>query len=355
MTHVHRPQQLLLLAVMGLTLSEVWIIIVKSMVVDWRLKQIICLAPTALLLPALFTTRESPRWLVAKGRLEVAKAVVMHGAKTNNVPIAVTACLVEKLRKQIKNQVGRESADRESLLGRNSLRRRALAMLVVCFSISFVFFSDAFSTAQYKESWIPSLTVVVTLATYLAMHFLITDVALVRVLTACFLLTGIIQCAISIAAGSDFGIIVKTLLVLSKGITNVLIVHCFACVLELFPSAVRTGVACWVLASGRVSAMFVAVILVLKPAGREDVVFGFAGLFLFASLPVIRALPCATVVGEPRIVVRRPSDSSRMCMDHMKRTLEKRCLRKKPKTSRLDSSRSSWKSRKSGSVSSSGS
>ncbi|XP_075529952.1 solute carrier family 22 member 7-like [Dermacentor variabilis] len=299
MTHAHRPQQLLLMAVMGLTLSEVWIVIVKSMVVDWRLKQIIYLAPTALLLPALFTARESPRWLVAKGRLEAAEAVMMQGAKTNNVPIAVTACLVEKLRKQIKNQVRRESADREGLLDCHSLRRRALAMFVVCFSISFVFFIDAFSTAPYNEFWIPSLTVVVTLAMYLAMHILITGVALVRVLTACFLLTGAIQWAISIAAVSDFGILAKNLLVLSKGITKVLIVRCFAYVLELFPSAVQAGVACWGLASGRVSAMFAAVILVLKPAGREDVVFGFAGLFLFASLLVIRALPRAMESRKP--------------------------------------------------------
>ncbi|XP_050024598.1 solute carrier family 22 member 13-like [Dermacentor andersoni] len=353
MTHAHRPEQLLLLAVMGLTLSEVWIVIVKSWVVDWRLKQIICLAPTALLLPALFTARESPRWLVVNGRLEAAEAVMMEGAKTNNVPIAVTACLMEKIRKQIKNQVGSESADREGLLDCHSLRRRASAMFVVCFSISFVFFIDAFSTAQYNESWIPSLTVVLTLATYMAMHFLIADVALVRVLTACFLLTGVIQCAISIAAGSDFGMIAKTLLMLSKGITNVLIVRCLTYVLELFPSAVRAGVACWGLASGRISAMFAAVILVLKPAGREDVVFGFAGLFLFASLLVIRALPRATVVEEAIIVARRPSDSGRISMDHMKRTLEQRCLRKKSKTSSLESSRSSRKSRKSGSVNSS--
>ncbi|XP_050024610.1 solute carrier family 22 member 7-like [Dermacentor andersoni] len=355
MTHAHRPQQLLLLAVMGLTLSDVWMVIVKSLVVDWRLKQIICLAPTALLLPVLFTARESPRWLVAKGRLEAAEAVMMQGAKTNNVPIAVTACLVVKLRKQIKNQVGRESADREGLLDCHSLRRRALAMFVVCFCISFVFFMDAFSTAQYNESWIPSLTVVFTLATYMAMHFLITDVALVRVLTACFLLTGVIQCAISIAAGSDFSIIAKTLLVLSKGITNVLIVRCFTYVLELFPSAVWAGFACWALASRRVSDMFAAVILVLKPAGREDVVFAFAGLFPFASLLIIRALPRATVVEEARIVARRPSESSRMSMDHMKRTLEQRCLRKKSKTSSLESSRSSRKSHKSGIINNPGS
>ncbi|XP_070382656.1 solute carrier family 22 member 7-like [Dermacentor albipictus] len=355
MTHAHRQQQPLLLVIMGLTLCEVWVVSVKCMFVGWRLKQVICLTPTALLLLALFTAQESRRWLVAKRRLEATEADMMQGAKTNNFPIAVMACLLKKLKEQIENEVGRESADREDLLDRNSLRRRALAMFVVCFSISFVFFIHAFSTAQYNESWIPSLTIIVTLATYLATHFLMTGVALVRVLTACFLLTGVIQCAITVTAVSNFGMIDKTLLVLSNRITNVLIVHCFMYVLELFPSAARAGVFCWGLASGRVSAMFVAVMLVLKSGVREDVVFAFAGLFLFASLFVIRALPRETVVEEARIVARCPSDSSRMSTYHMKRTLEQRLLRKNSKISSLQSSRTSRKGRKSGSINSPGS
>ncbi|KAH7934028.1 hypothetical protein HPB49_020658 [Dermacentor silvarum] len=64
--------QVLFMAVMGLALCVVWILIGKPVGIDWRLKQVICLAPTALLLPALFTARESPRWLVAKGRLDEA-------------------------------------------------------------------------------------------------------------------------------------------------------------------------------------------------------------------------------------------------------------------------------------------
>ncbi|KAH7934216.1 hypothetical protein HPB49_023131 [Dermacentor silvarum] len=354
MTHAHRPQQVLLMAVMGLALCEIWIVIVKPLGIDWRLKQVICLTPTALLLPAMLTARESPRWLVAKGRLDAAEAIMMQGAKSNNFPIAVTACLMEKLRKQIKDRAGQEGADKDDLIDCHSLRRRALAMFVVCFSISFAFYVHAFSTAQYNEYWIPCFTVVVTLATYVAMHFLIAGVALVTVLTACFLLTGFIQCVLSIAAATEFDTITKALLVLSKGISNVLLVHCYTYVLELFPSAVRAGAACWAFASGRVSAIFAAMTFVLKPAGREDVVFAFAGLFLFASLLVIRALPRATVVEEARIVARQPSDSSRMSMDYMKRTLEQQSLRKRSKTASAESSKSSRKSRRFGSSNSPG-
>ncbi|XP_054934066.1 solute carrier family 22 member 7-like [Dermacentor andersoni] len=346
MTHAHRPQQVLLLAALGLTLCEVWSVIIKPMVIDWRLKQVVFLAPTALLLPALSIARESPRWLVAKGRLDAAEALMMEAAGTNNVPLPVTACLVEKLREQIKSHASRDGADMEGLVDYRSLRRRALAMFAVCFSISFVFYLDAFSTAQYNEFWIPCLTVVVTMATYAGMHFLMTGVALVKVLSICFLLTGFIQCALSVAVGAGFVMISKALLVLSKGVSNVIFVHCFTYVLELFPSAVRAGVACWAFAFGRIAAMCAAMTIVLKPAGHEDVVFAVAGLFLFVSLLVIRALPPTTVVEEARIVARRASDSTRISMDHMKRTLVQRMVRKKPKTGSMESSKSS--SRKSG-------
>ncbi|XP_070383762.1 solute carrier family 22 member 7-like [Dermacentor albipictus] len=346
MTHAHRPHQVLFLAALGLTSCEVWSVIIKPMVIDWRLKQVVFLAPTGLLLPALSSARESPRWLVAKGRLDAAEALMMEAAKTNNVPLPVTACLVEKLREQITNHANRDAADMEDLVDYHSLRRRALAMFAVCFSISFVFYLNAFSTAQYTEFWIPCFTVVVTMATYAGMHFLMTGVALVRVLSFCFLLTGFKQCALSVAVGGGYVIISKTLLVVSKGISNVIFVHCFTYVLELFPSAVRAGVACWAFAFGRIAAMCAAMTLVLKPAGRGDVVFAFAGLFLFVSLLVIRVLPRTTVVEEARIVARRASESSRMPMDHMKRTLAQGILRKKSKTGILESSMSS--SRKSG-------
>ncbi|KAH7931572.1 hypothetical protein HPB49_026439 [Dermacentor silvarum] len=218
---------------------------------------------------------------------------MMQGAKSNNFPIAVTACLMEKLRKQIKDRAGQEGADKDDLIDCHSLRRRALAMFVVCFSISFAFYVHAFSTAQYNEYWIPCFTVVVTLATYVAMHFLIAGVALVTVLTACFLLTGFIQCVLSIAAATEFDTITKALLVLSKGISNVLLVHCYTYVLELFPSAVRAGAACWAFASGRVSAIFAAMTFVLKPAGREDVVFAVCG-----------TVPLCVPSGNPRPATR---------------------------------------------------
>ncbi|KAH7934219.1 hypothetical protein HPB49_023134 [Dermacentor silvarum] len=343
MTHTHRPHQVLFLAVMGSALCDVWIAIVKSIVIDWRLKQIILLAPTALLLPALFTARESPRWLVAKGRMDAAEAVMMEGAKTNNFPIAVTACLVGKLSERIQNRTGQEGADKDDLIDCHSLRRRALAMFSICFSMSFVFYVNAFSTAQWRGFWISGLTMVITLLTYAAMHFLMTGVTLITVLSSCFVLTGVIQCAMSITTGAGLVTITKALVVLSTGASSVIFIHCFTYVAELFPTAVRGGALCWAFASGRAAAVCALLTSVLKPTGREDVLFALTGLLLFTCLLIIRALPRTTVVEEAKIVARHASDATRISMDHMKRTLERQTRQKTAKTASSESSKSSGK------------
>ncbi|KAL3240884.1 hypothetical protein MRX96_021679 [Rhipicephalus microplus] len=106
MTHAHRPQQLLVVAVICLALCDVWTIIIQPIVLDWRVKQVIFLTPGLLLFPTLYFARESPRWLVAKGRLNEAEAVMRQAATINNFPLPPITCLMEKLKEQLKNWDG---------------------------------------------------------------------------------------------------------------------------------------------------------------------------------------------------------------------------------------------------------
>ncbi|KAH7940346.1 hypothetical protein HPB52_023060 [Rhipicephalus sanguineus] len=269
-------------------------------------------SPGPLILPALCFAPESPRWLVARGRLATAESVMMRAAMTNSFPLPATACLVQKLKEQVKNRALCESVERDDLPDAGSLIRRPLALFVVCFSISFVFHVVAFSVVQYEEFWIPAFTVVITLLAYVVMHCLISGGTLVTVLSVSFVTTGCIQCALSIAAAATLAKVTKALLVLSKGVSN--------------------------------------------PAGYEDVVFAMTALLLFESLLMIRDLPKTTVVEEAKIMAREPTDSNRMCMDHMKRTLEGKTLRKTSRVRSIESTRSSKRRRpKSTGSSSSGS
>ncbi|KAH7932646.1 hypothetical protein HPB49_000389 [Dermacentor silvarum] len=56
----------------------------------------IFLPPTALLLPAVSTARESPRWLVAKGRLDAAEAVMTQAVKSQSTISLLVICTLPR-------------------------------------------------------------------------------------------------------------------------------------------------------------------------------------------------------------------------------------------------------------------
>ncbi|KAH6942873.1 hypothetical protein HPB50_011385 [Hyalomma asiaticum] len=319
-THAHRPQQVLLWGMVGVLLAEVWEILIRRVPIFWSLKQLVFLAPTALLVPLSCTAPESPRWLVAKGRLEEAEAVMMQAAEANHFPLPDTAALTDKLREQARSWKASQTASDEELLDTRSLRRRALAMFAAYFSMTFAHYVAIFSAAPMDHDWVPYGTAVATLLACGAMHVLVSGIALVTVLNTCFVTAGVLQCLLSIAAGAGVATITNIMAALSRGVTLAVLVHCFVFVMELFPSAVRSGALCWLLASGRVGSMFASVTFVLQLTGRLDVAFAIAAMLLFASLLAIRALPRTTMVEQAKELAL---DTNRKTMEHMRRTLER--------------------------------
>ncbi|KAL1445034.1 hypothetical protein MTO96_045245 [Rhipicephalus appendiculatus] len=277
-THAQRPQQVLLLAVIGATLCEVWTFVLETVVVDWRVKQVIFLAPAARLFPVLCFARKTPRWLVARSRLDPAEVVMTRTAKINNFPLPAMACLMQKLKEHLKNHAGCES---------------------------------------YEEFWISVFTVVITLLAYV--HYRITGVTLVPVISVCFVLVGCMQCGPSITDAAALGKLTKALLAICKGVSSVVLLHCWTYVMDLFsPSALRAGVSCWSFACFRFAGTCATLILVLRTAGYEDVVFAITALVLFVPLLTILDLPKTTVAEEAKVVARDPTNSNRMSVDHMK-------------------------------------
>ncbi|KAH7956550.1 solute carrier family 22 member 7 [Rhipicephalus sanguineus] len=320
-THVHRPQQVILWHLVGVLLAEFWEILIRGVPMFWSLKQLVFLAPTALLLPVSFTAPESPRWLVAKGRLREAETVMMQAAEDNGFPFQCTAALMDKLREQVKSRTCSPTASDKEILDSNSLRRRALAMFFAYFSMTFSYYVAVFATAPIPEAWIPYGVVAATLLACGAMHVLLTDIALVTVMNTCFVMIAVVDCLLSAAAGAGVAMVRNILSVLSRGVSLAMLIHILVFVMELFPSAVRSGALCWVFASGRVGAVFASVTFVLQLDGREDVAFAVAALLLFVSLLVIRVLPRATMVEQAK-EAKIGACSRWTTMKHMRRTLE---------------------------------
>ncbi|KAL1428594.1 hypothetical protein MTO96_002956 [Rhipicephalus appendiculatus] len=287
-THAHRPQQVILWLMVGVLLAEVWEILMRRVPMFWSLKQLVFLAPTALLLPVSLTAPESPRWLVAKGRFREAETVMMQAAQTNNFPLPNTAALMDKLREKVEARTCSPAASHEETLGSDSLRRRAVAMFFAYFSMAFSYYVAVFATMPIHEVWIPYGVVAATLLSCGVMHALVTGIGLVTLMNTCFVMIAVIDCFLSVAAGAGMATITNILNVLSRGMTLAVLVHVLVFVMELFPTAVRGGALCWAFASGRVGVVFASVTFVLQLGGREDVAFAVAAFLLFVSLLVIR-------------------------------------------------------------------
>ncbi|KAL1428431.1 hypothetical protein MTO96_002808 [Rhipicephalus appendiculatus] len=320
-THAHRPQQIILWQSVGVFLVQLCEILMTRVPMFWSLTQLLFLAPTALLLPVSLTAPQSPRWLVAKGRLQEADTVMMQAAETNNFPLPNTAALMEKLREQVEARTRSPKASDKEILDTNSLRRRALAMFFAFFSMTFSYYVAVFTTPIH-EAWIPYGVVAATLFACGAMLVLVTDIALVTVMNTCFLMIAVVNCLLSAATVAGMATIKNILNVLSRGVSLVMLIHFLVFVMELFPSAVRSGTLCWVFASGRVGAVFASVTFVLQREGREDVAFAVAALLLFVSLLVIRVLPRATMVEQAK-EANMGTSYRRNYIQHMRRTLDR--------------------------------
>ncbi|KAH8038758.1 hypothetical protein MRX96_020114 [Rhipicephalus microplus] len=329
--HEHRPLYIIFSATASFLLGDVWFAIIRVLKLSWQLKQAVFLSPTLVLLAAFVVVQESPRWLIAKGHLEEAEAVMMSAAEHNHFPLSGTACLMDKLRRdRWKYRNSAPASDHERLLlDARSVRRRALTMFTFLFSLMFSAFTDVISIMMRSDDnedrsvWFMVVVLVGTLLSYMAMYMMVTRFALVKVLSVSSAVAGCTHCLLSFTA--SFYSVATVLLALSHGILAVAVGVSIAYIMEIVPTAVRGVALCWALACGSVGVGCACSTFVLQQLGREDVAFGTTALLLVVSLFVISDLPppagieCAV---SDVAAKRHASFSSKASIDHMKKSLD---------------------------------
>ncbi|KAL1421433.1 hypothetical protein MTO96_004126 [Rhipicephalus appendiculatus] len=308
--HRTTPLYIIFSATASFLLGDVWFTIIRVLEVSWHLKQAVFLSPTLLLLAAFVVVQESPRWLIAKGHLEEAEAVMMTAAELNHFPLSGTACLVDKLRRdrwKYRNSVPASGHERP-LLDARSVRRRSLTMFPILFSLMFGVLTDVIAIMARSDDnedrsvWFMVVMLVGTLLSYMTMYTLVTRFALVKVLSVSSAVAGCTHCLLSFTA--SFYSVTTVLLALSHGILAVAVGVSIAYVMEIVPTAVRGVALCWALACGSIGAGCACSTLVLQQLGREDVAFG---------------IECAVSDVANK---RHASLSSKASIDHMKKTLD---------------------------------
>ncbi|XP_037561162.1 solute carrier family 22 member 7 [Dermacentor silvarum] len=279
--HKHRPLHLIFTATASFALADLWLLVVYSLSVDWMLKQVVFLAPTLLLLVTFNIAQESPRWLVAKRKLDEAEAVMLNAAKANEFSLPGTAYLLDKVKLEgLKNRyrMARTSNAGSFLLDVFTLRRRVIAMFAVQFSLTFAVYADTISmlariddAVGKGEPWFPWAAHGVRLLSYASVYTSVARFGLVTVLSTVLALVGVIHCLLSfVVVFPSWAAMGDALLVLSSGLVPMAVIVSIAYLMEVVPTAVRGGALGWALACGRVGAGGASSTFVLRQVGPNE-------------------------------------------------------------------------------------
>lgn len=324
-THENRPLYVVIAGVVAAIISGLWADTVAPLSISWELKQALFLAPTFLSAAALCVVVESPRWLVAKARLQKAEDIMLVAAEINSFPLHNTACLLDKLKKKVidSNHQHRRTATLEILEG-VSIRKRALAAFFAYLSLHFVLRIVLSSSAVRQTLVLQWASFALVILSFLVMLFVITRVTMLQLIIAFYTLLGVLQCVLSLTIPTDFTIVNQALLLSAKALVISGNIVCATYILELFPTAVR-GTACgWVHALGGVGAITASVAMPLLYGGRKDVSFAVAGCLMFASLMVLQTMPRNTKAECAKIGVTSACTFSQENIERMKGTLDQR-------------------------------
>lgn len=103
---------------------------------DWRIMQVAITIPSVFLLLYVFFIPESPRWLVMKGRLDEAIAVLENAAMYNSISIAPIRAKIERY----AAERGFEQSNALSLVTTPGIRRNFILVSVCWLSWGFCYF-----------------------------------------------------------------------------------------------------------------------------------------------------------------------------------------------------------------------
>ncbi|XP_065302411.1 solute carrier family 22 member 7-like [Dermacentor albipictus] len=321
-THSNRPLHVIFGATLGLLFSDMWYATVATVKLGWMLKQVVFMFPTVLMLPAFCVVFESPRWLVAKAQFNAAEAVMMTAAAMNHFPIHYTAVTLDKVKTvMVRNAVRLPSIDQD-MPSAYSMRRRALILSLSYFSVTFSVFVPSFATGNRNEPWHTLGSFSVNLLGYAMMHLLITRLSILTVMNVWFSVLGVLQCLLSLAVGAGAELMSQALVMVATALFYSGSVLCFVYTLELFPTAIRGTVVCWVFACGRLGAVCATVVLEFLGLSRADLGHAVAGTLLMASMFAQGGLPQATTVECNKMEHRPASAVRKRSMEYMKKTLD---------------------------------
>ncbi|XP_073486120.1 solute carrier family 22 member 13 [Aquarana catesbeiana] len=201
---------------------------------NWRLLQIVCSAPTALLFFYIWILPESPRWLLTKGKHERAKEILRKAASVNKKKFS------EELLTQLQEEKETKSRSMLDLFRIPTLRRVTLVMSFVWFVNSLVYYGLSLNVGSFGlDIYLTQLIFgAVEVPARLGSMFIVQILGRKSSQSMCLLLGGTV-CLIITAIPKTLPVVITVLAVIGKFAIAASFSICYIYAAELFPTVIR--------------------------------------------------------------------------------------------------------------------
>ncbi|XP_068094729.1 solute carrier family 22 member 13-like [Hyperolius riggenbachi] len=201
---------------------------------NWRLLQIVCSAPPALLFFYFWILPESPRWLLTKGKNEKAKKFLQKAASVNKNKLS------EELLAKLQEEKQTRSGNMMDLFRIRSLRRVTLLMSFVWFVNSLVYYGLSLNVGSFGlDIYLTQLIFgAVEIPARLGSMFVVQLLGRKPSQSLCLLLGGTV-CLIIPAIPKTLPVVTTVLAVIGKFAIAGSFSICYIYAAELFPTVIR--------------------------------------------------------------------------------------------------------------------
>ncbi|XP_040063335.1 organic cation transporter protein [Ixodes scapularis] len=263
---------------------------------DWRHLQAVISVPLVIFVAWSWYLPESPRWLVATGRLKKARKVLLQAGAANNIEIKNVDSIIEQLRRKITEQdEAAGDVNWFDLLRTPKVRRYSIILVYASMTCGAVFYGLQFSVTSLGGD--PYINFVLAAAAELPVCLLcyssVRWCRRRRTMLAMFGVAGLCSVAVGllIFAGSTVAWLRQCLGIVGKLVASASLTVIWMFAAEVFPTVLRTvGVgAC--LVGTRVGAALAPFIVELKSYTSEVVPPIILGGLFFLSAILILLLP----------------------------------------------------------------
>ncbi|XP_075172848.1 solute carrier family 22 member 13-like [Anomaloglossus baeobatrachus] len=248
---------------------------------NWRLLQIACAAPTALLVFYIWFLPESPRWLLTKGKNEKAKDLLQKAAHMNKRE------LPEHILKQLQEEKQTKSGNMIDLFKTPTLTKRTLIMCLVWFVNSLVYYGLSLNVGSFGfDIYLTQLIFgAVEIPARLGSMFMVQFFGR-RLSQSLSLLLGGTACLIITAIPKELSVGITVLAVIGKFATASSYSVCYIYAAELFPTIIRQNGVGLCSMSARIGGIIAPLIILL------DKFHPAIPMAIYGSGPIIGGLFC---------------------------------------------------------------